>query len=91
MTLPKEGTRLTKRLDTLDGKTIGFLWYGIFLGDEMFRVIERKLVKRYPRSKFVSYEVFGLMDGGNEAKVIAGLPEKLRQHKFEAVISGVGS
>ena len=86
----KEGVHLAKRLDTLDDKTIGFLWYGIFFGDEMFLVIEKELVKRYPRSKFVSYDVFGLMDGGNEIKVIAGLPDKLRQYKCDAVIAGVG-
>jgi hypothetical protein len=86
----KEEARLAKRLNTLDDKTIGFLWHGIFFGDEMFPVIEKELAKRYPRSKFVSYEVFGLMDGGNEAKVIAGLPDKLRQYKCDAVISGVG-
>jgi len=81
---------LAKRLDNLDGKTIGFLWYGIFFGDEIFQVIEKELVKRYPRSKFISYEVFGLIDGGNEAKVIDGLPGKLKQYKCDAVIAGVG-
>jgi len=34
--------------------------------------------------------VFGIMDGGNEANVIAGLPDKLRQYKCDALISGVG-
>jgi len=86
----KEEASLAKRLNTLDDKTIGFLWYGIFFGDEIFHVIEQELVKRYPRSKFVSYEVFGIMDGGNEANVIAGLPDKLRQYKCDALISGVG-
>ncbi len=85
-----EEARLAKRLDTLEGKTIGFIWDGIFFGDKMFPVIQKELVKRYPQSKFVRYEVFGLTHGGDEAKVIAGLPDKFKQYKCDAVISGVG-
>ncbi len=86
-----EKGNLAKRLGTLEGKTIGFMWDGIFLGDKVYPVIEEELVKRYPRSKFVNYEVFGITHArGDEAKVIAAFPDKLKRYKCDAVISGIG-
>ena len=82
--------RFAKRLSTLDGKTIGELWDWRYDGDKVFPTLEKALAKRYPGIKFVSYQVFGSTYGGDEAKVIAALPEKLKQNKCEAVISGVG-
>ena len=86
----EKGARLAKRLNTLKDKTVGELWNWAFRGDEMFPVIERELAKRYPGVKFVGYDVFGNTHGPEEKKVIAGLPDKLRQNNCDAVISGVG-
>ena len=86
----KQEVRLANRLNTLDGKTIGFMWDGIFSGDEMFLVIEKEIKKRYPQSNFVGYKVFGMTHGGDEPKIISELPEKLKQYHCDAVISGVG-
>ncbi len=85
-----EVIRLAKRLDTLEGKTVCELWDWMFRGDQMFPTIEKELAKRYPGSKFVSYKVFGSTHGSEEAKVLAALPDKLKQNKCDAVISGVG-
>ena len=85
-----ETVRLAKRLDTLEGKTVGALWDWIFRGDQMFPVIEKELAKRYPNSKFVGYEVFDSIHGAEETKVLAALPDKLKQNKCDAVICGVG-
>ena len=79
-----------KRLDTLEGKTLCELWDWVYRGDEIFPTIEKELSKRHPGTKFVSYEVFGSTLGGEAAKVIAVLPDKLKQNKCDAVISGVG-
>ncbi|MFC1934472.1 hypothetical protein ACFLXX_04960 [Chloroflexota bacterium] len=85
-----ESVRFAKRLDTLEGKTVAFLWDWIFHGDKMFPVIEKELAKRYPGIKFVGYEEFGSTHGGKETEDIAALPDKLKQKKCDAVISGVG-
>ena len=53
-------------------------------------MIEKELTKRYPGIKFVSYEVFGRTHGEEEAKVIAALPDRLKQNGCDAVISGNG-
>ena len=81
---------LAKRLDNLKGKTIGSLWNFFFRGDEIFPIISKELKRRYPKTQFVSYKTFGSVYGGDEAQTIAALPEKLRQHKVDAIISGIG-
>lgn len=86
----KEITRFAKRLHTLEGKTIGELWNWVFRGDEIFPAIETEMTKRYPGIKFVNYEVFGSMHGGEEGKVIEALPDKLKQNACDAIIAGVG-
>lgn len=69
---------------------MGVLWDWVFRGDEIFPMVEKELVKQYPRLRFVGYEVFGTTHGGEEAKTIAALPDKLRQNGCDAVISGMG-
>ncbi len=81
---------LAKRLDTLEGKTIGELWDWNFNGDKIFPMIEKELGKRFSGTKFVSYQVFGSTHGRREAEVLAALPDKLRQNGCQAVISGLG-
>ena len=85
-----EEVHLAKRLDALEGKTVGFVWNWAFRGDEMFPVIEKELTKRHPGIKFIGYEVFGNTHGGKEADTIATLADKLKENRCDAVISGVG-
>jgi hypothetical protein len=80
----KEEAHLAKRLNTFDDKTIGFMWNGTFFGDKMFPVIEKELMKRYPRSKFV------LFQEKDEAKAKVVLLDKLKEYKCDALICGVG-
>lgn len=79
-----------RRLDTLEGKTVCELSNLIYRSDELFPLLEKALSKRYEGIKFVSYETFGSIHGGEERKVIAALPDALKQNKCDAVISGVG-
>lgn len=85
-----EPVSFARRLDTLHGKTVGILWDRIFRGDEIFPMIEKELAGQYPEIKFVGYEVFGATHGGEEARTLAALPDKLRQNDCDAVISGLG-
>lgn len=82
-------THLAKRLDTLEGKTIGQLWDNVFRGDEIFPILEEELAKRYPGIKFINYELFGSIHGDEERKVLADLPGKLKRFGVDAVISGM--
>ena len=81
---------LAKRLGTLEGKTIAFLWDYVFRGDEVFGYIEEGLKRRYPGVRFVSWKEFGCTHGAEEHAVVASLPGKFRELGVDAVISGMG-
>ena len=80
---------LAPRLDDLDGKTVAQLWDELFKGDQVFELLEEGLKQRYPNINFVSWKVFGSTHGGNEREALAALPEKLREHGVDAVLSGM--
>jgi hypothetical protein len=80
---------LAKRLDTLEGRTLGELWDDLFRGDEIFPMLREALARRFPGVRFVDYRVFGSTHGGDEHTTIAELPAKLREHGVDAVISGM--
>ena len=87
----KQEIHLAKRLDTLDGKNVGFVWNGVFFGDEMFHVIEKALTVLYHQIKLTKLEEFNITQGeGDFAKVIATSADKLERYNFDAVIFGVG-
>lgn len=79
------------RLESLDGKRIGFVWDYVFRGDEMFPLIQRELQRRYPSASFVSYEEFGNIHGKDSDPVIDALPTRLREEGVDAVVVGVGN
>ena len=83
-------TPLSKRLDTLKGKTICELWDYLFEGDKISKVLEEELSKRFPGIKFVGHQAFGSTHGGDERKTVTALPSLLVKNKCDAVISSVG-
>jgi hypothetical protein len=85
-----EARALAPRLPALDGKTIALLWDAVFRGDEIFPILEDALGRRFPGTKFVAWDVFGSIFGGEEPRTIAELPDRLRQHGVDAVVAGVG-
>ena len=81
---------LSKRLDTLNGKTVAQLWDFIFRGDEVFALLEEGLKKRYPDVRFVSWKEFGCTHSNEEHEVLAALPRRFRELGVDAAISGMG-
>ena len=81
---------LARRLDTLAGKTIAWVWDYMFRGDEVFAQLEESLRARYPGVKFVSWSEFGNTHGSEEREVVAALPQKLKALGVDAVVSGLG-
>ncbi len=82
---------LAARSPELDGKTVGELWDYLFKGEEIFPLIRRALAARYPSIRFVEYERLGSTHGRDEAELARTLPEQLRKHGCDAVISAVGA
>ncbi len=85
-----ERLALARRLSTLQGKTVAFLWDSVFRGDEIFPVLEGELARRFPGVRFVPWDAFGSIFGGAEPRTIAELPDRLRRHGADAVVSAVG-
>ena len=81
---------LAKRLDSLEGKTVGFVWDYLFRGDEIFSLLEEGLKQRYPKINFVNYDAFGSTHGSDEHAVVAGLADKMKSTGTDAIISGMG-
>ena len=81
---------LARRLDTLAGKKIAFLWDFLFRGDEVFAILEEELNARFPGISFVDWREFGNTHGTDERKVVAALPERFQDLWVDAAISGMG-
>ena len=84
----RQKAQRASRPRTLDGATIAELSNHKFDSAFTFAEIEKALLKRFPRAKFVSFERFGDTYGPREAEVIRELPEKLRLYDCDLVISG---
>ena len=81
---------LARRLDTLAGKRIAFLWDFLFRGDEVFEHLEEALKARFPGVSFVSWREFGNTHGTDERAVVAALPKRFQELGVDAAISGMG-
>jgi hypothetical protein len=79
-----------QRLSTLDGARIGFVWDYMFRGEEIFPAIEAALRDRFPSIEFVTYDVFGNIHGPDEHALVDALPDRLHQHRIDAVLVGNG-
>lgn len=75
---------------SLDGKTIAFVWDYVFRGEEIFPALRTGLTEAFGSASFVGYDSFGSIFGGDEEAVLAGLPDRLRDLKVDAVVTGVG-
>ncbi len=77
------------RIDSLRGKRVAFVWEYMFRGDELFPALGQYLRDTYD-VEVIGYEVFGNTHGPDEAAVLAELPQKLRDWRADAAVSGVG-
>jgi UDP-N-acetyl-D-mannosaminuronic acid transferase (WecB/TagA/CpsF family) len=84
-------TNAAPRLPDLNGKVVAELWDVIFRGETIYPLVREHIRKRFPGVKFVGYSEFGNFHGAREREVVASIPEKLRAHKADAVIVGIGA
>ena len=80
-----------ERVGDLSGKTVAVIWDYLFRGDEIIAIVGAKLTERFPGIRFVSHDVFGNTHGSRQRELLALVPDKLRLHKVDAVISLVGA
>ena len=83
------------RLDTLEGKTVGEFWNGVFKGDQTFPVIRRLLQQKFPRLKVIPYTEFPHARGSDHPAHQRELAHRMaalaREKGCDAVISGNGA
>ena len=84
-------TNAAARIPDLNGKTVAELWDVIFRGETIYPLVREYIKQRFPDVKFVGYEHFGNFHGAREHEVSASIPDKLRAHKADAVIVGIGA
>lgn len=77
-------------LATLDGVRIAEFWDYLFKGDLMFPILRERIRDRFTGAEFVEYPIFGNTHGTDEHDVVTEIPQLLRAHRCDAVISGVG-
>ncbi|MBM3341161.1 MAG: hypothetical protein FJY56_03470 [Betaproteobacteria bacterium] len=80
-----------ERVADLSSKVIGETWDYLFRGEEWFPILREELSKRYPGIQFVTYDTFGNLHGLNQRELVAKVPALLKEHKVDAVISGIGA
>ena len=84
-------TNAAPRLPDLNGKVVAELWDVIFRGETIYPLVRDYIKARFPGVKFVGYSEFGNFHGAREHEVSAAIPDKLRAHKADAVIVGIGA
>ena len=84
-------TNAAPRLPDLNGKTVAELWDVIFRGETIYPLVREYFKARFPGVKFVGHAEFGNFHGAREHEVSAAIPDKLRAHKADAVIVGIGA
>ena len=84
-----------KRLNTLEGKTVGEVWNGVFKGDLTFPIVRKCLQTRFPHLKVIPYTEFPYLPGSDNpiqqrerARHIASLA---KAKGCDAIISGNGA
>jgi len=80
---------LAPRLDTLDGKVVLQLWDFLFHGDKVFALLEESLRERYPKVRFVSWREIGNILGMDEREMLEALPQRARDLRVDAVMTGM--
>ncbi len=83
------------RLPTLDGKTVGEVWNGVFRGDETFPVLRAELQRRYPGVRILPYTEFPFFPGDDRPHAQQAAAREIaaaaKAKGCDALISGNGA
>jgi hypothetical protein len=84
---------LAARLTDLTGTNVAFVWDHVFKGDLMFARFEQAANERFTGVSYVPHPEFGNIHGSTfeEHDAVEKLPERLRAHRIDAAVVGVGA
>jgi hypothetical protein len=84
-----------RRIGSLDGKTVGEFWNGVFKGDLTFPVIRRLLLRKYPTLRIIPFTEFphvrGSDDPAQQREHAQRMAALAKEKGCAAVISGNGA
>jgi hypothetical protein len=80
-----------RQVESLDGKTIAFIWDDLFRGDQMFAAFTAAVQAQGRNINVVPHQVFGDIHGYDEREVVRLIPQRLAEHGVDAAIVGVGA
>jgi hypothetical protein len=85
---------IARRLDTLEGKTVGEVYNHHFKGDQMFALYRQLLQQRYPGVRIVPYtELPASYVGGDPAtqrRIAQEVAARAKEKGVDALIAGNG-
>ena len=84
---------IAPRLPDLSGRTVAFVWDHVFNGPAMFEQFTAAARTRFGSVDVVGHEEFGNIHGtsAEEHESVAELPARLRAHRVDAAVVGVGA
>ena len=86
--------RVSRHLDTLEGKTIGEVYNNHFKGEFMFETYRRLFKARYPGIKIVPFDKFPIVyvggDPASQKKTAKDIARLAKEWGVDAIISGNG-
>jgi hypothetical protein len=84
-----------RRLDRLEGRTVGEFWNGVFKGDQSFPIIRKLLQQRFPGLKIIPFTEFPHAPASDHPAKQRELAQRMaamaKEKGCHAVISGNGA
>jgi hypothetical protein len=75
----------------MTGRRVGFAWDQLFHGDVVFDAIAAELARTIVGVQPVGYEHFGDIHGADERQCLEELPHRLRRHRVDGLVVGIGA
>lgn len=86
--------RVSRPLETLEGKTIGEVYNNHFKGELMFRAYRRLFKERYPGIRIIPYDEFPIVyvggDAASQKKIAKDIAALAKQRGCDSLITGNG-
>ena len=86
--------RVSRQLESLEGKTIGEVYNNHFKGELMFRTYRRLFEEKYAGIKVVPYDEFPIVyvggDAASQKKIAKEIAALAKEKGCDAIISGNG-
>ena len=86
--------RVSRPLDTLEGKTIAEVYNNHFKGELMFRTYRRLLKEKYPGIRIIPYDEFPIVyvggDAASQKRIAREIAALAKEKGVDAIITGNG-